>query len=181
MPRLRWPSPPSPWFIKDRSYLPTFAAQIHSFIHSFIHSSFGTVPMEKYCSLWAKNLKILSKVDLIEIHHMSRNRVCTYLSSLTIKVIVVRIWYMFSNIHQGPRENPKIMKIFVRVAERNVNNHKYRLFFILPYLSCKGQPTLLYKEICFSYNFFRSWPNWTKLKPENVQGIQDSAYIILLM
>jgi hypothetical protein len=87
---------------------------------------------------------------------MSKNDVCIYFSSFTIKVIVVRIWYPFSNIHQGLRENPKIMKKFVRVAERDVNTQKYRLFPILPYLSSKDQPTLLHKGICFSYNFVRS-------------------------
>jgi hypothetical protein len=32
----------------------------------------------------------------------------------------------------------------------------------LPYLSCKGQPNMLHNRICFSYNFLRSLPNWTK-------------------
>ena len=126
--------------------------QVHSFIDSFI---FWTVPLEKYCSLWAKNLKIFSDVVLMEAHHMSKTRVCIYLSYLTIKAIVVRIWYVFSNIHQGLRENRKIMKKIDKLAERNTNNHKYRLFPISSYLSCKGQPTLWQNRICLSYNFFR--------------------------
>jgi hypothetical protein len=84
------------------------------------------------------------------------NHVCIYLSHLTIKETMVEIWYMFSNIHQGPRKDPKIMKKFVKVAERNTNNHKYRLFPILPYLSCEDELNLLYNRICFSYNFIRS-------------------------
>ena len=131
-------------------------------VDSFIHSSFFTVPRVKSSSLWAKILKIFVNIDLIEVHHISKNNVCIYLSHLTIKETRVRIWYLFWNIHQGLSKNPKIMKIFVKVAERNTNNHKYRLFPISPYLSRKGQPNMLHNRICFSYNFIRSWPNWTK-------------------
>jgi hypothetical protein len=69
---------------------------------------------------------------------------------------MVKIWYMVSNIPQGLRINPKIMKKFIKVAEMSANNHKYRLFLILPYLSCKGQPNMLHNRICFSYNLIRS-------------------------
>jgi hypothetical protein len=65
-------------------------------------------------------------MDLIEVHYISKNYVCIYLSSLTIKEIVVRIWYMCLNIHQGPRKNPKIMKKIPKVAGRDENSHKYR-------------------------------------------------------
>ena len=149
MPRLRWPSPPSP---------PHFAA-FHWLIHWFI---FFTVPRVMWSSLQAKILKIFFNIDLMEVHHISKNNVCIYLSHLTIKETTVRIWYLFWNIHQGLSNNPKIMKIFVKVAERSTNNHKYRLFPISPYLSCKGQLNMLLNRICFSYNFIRSWPNWTK-------------------
>jgi hypothetical protein len=69
---------------------------------------------------------------------------------------MIKIWYMVSNIHQGLRKFPKIMKNFIKVTERSTNNHKYRPFPILPYLSCKGQPNMLHNRICFSYNFIRS-------------------------
>ena len=128
-------------------------------IHWF---TFFTVPRVKSSSLWAKILKIFVNIDLIEVHHISKTCFCLYLSHLTIKETRVRIWYLFWNIHQGLSKNPKIMKIFVKVAERNTNNHKYRLFPISPYLSRKGQPNMLHNRICFSYNFIRSWPNWTE-------------------
>ena len=131
-------------------------------VHWFIDSSFRTVPRVKYSSLWARIPKIFSNIDLIEGYHISKIGVCIYLSCLTIKEITVRIWYMVLNIHQVLRKNPKIMKEFVMVAGRDTNNQKYRLFPILPYLSCKGQPNMLHNRICFSYNFIRSWPNWTK-------------------
>jgi hypothetical protein len=146
--------------LKTRSYQPHLAALW--VIHSLIHSSFRTVPRVKYSSLWAKIPKIFSNIDLIEGYHISKIGVCIYLSCLTIKETTVRIWYMVSNIHQGLRKNPKIMKKFPKVDERSTNNHKYRLFLILPYLSCKGQPNMLHNRICFSYNFLRSLPNWTK-------------------
>ena len=38
------------------------------------------------------------------------NHISIYLSSVTIKETMVEIWYMFSNIHQDQRKNPKIMK-----------------------------------------------------------------------
>ena len=108
------------------------------------------------------------------------NHISIYLSSVTIKETMVEIWYMFSNIHQDQRKNPKIMKKNSMVAERTTNNYKYRHFPISPYLSSKGQPNLLYDRIWFSDNVFRSWPNWTKWDSENVQGTQKSAYISLV-
>ena len=131
-------------------------------IHWFIDSSFFTVPRMKYSSSWAKILKIFLNIDFMEAHHISKAHVCIYLSCLTIKEIMSRIWYMFWNIHQGLNKNPKIMKKKFLVAERDTNNHKYRLFPILPYLSCKQELNLLYNRICLSYNLIRSWPNWTK-------------------
>ena len=123
---------------------------------------FFTTPRVKYFSVWAEILKIFTNIDLMGVHHISKIGVCLYLSPLTIKETVVRNWYMFWNIHQGLRKNTKIMKIFVKVAERIANIHKYRLFPISAYLFCKDPPTLLHKEICFSYKFVRSWPNKTK-------------------
>jgi hypothetical protein len=139
--------------------LPQINPPLQRSIDSF---PFFTVPRVKYSSLWAKILKIFLNIDPIEVHHISKDHVCVYLSHLTIKEIMLRIWYMFWNIHQGLRENPKIMKKFVQVAEKNTNNQKYWLFPILPYLSCKGQPNMLHNRICFSYNFIKSQPNWTK-------------------
>ena len=152
--------------LKTRSYQPHFAVfhwLIHSFIHSLIHwFTFVTVPRMKYSSSWAKILKIFLNIDPMEVHHISKAHVCICLSCLTIKEIMSRIWYMFWNIHQGLKKNPKIMKKFVMVAGRDTNNHKYRLFPILLYLSRKNQPNKLNNRICFSYNFISSWPNWTK-------------------
>jgi hypothetical protein len=142
--------------VLDLSRLVLINPTLQCFIDSLIHSSFFTVPKVKYSSLSAKILKIFVNIELIEVHHISKTRVCIYLSHFTIKEIMVKIWYMVLNIHQGLRKNPKIMKIFVKVAERNTNNQKYRLFPILPYLSCKGQPNMSHNRICFSYNFIRS-------------------------
>jgi len=129
------PQVTSPWFIKDLRVLDLSRIRsypglklIDSFIHWFI---FWTVPMEKYCSLSAKNLKIFTSIHLIQVHHISKIYVCIYLSSITIKEIVVRMCHMFSNIHHSSRKSPKIMKKFVKVAEKNTNNHKYRLFLVL--------------------------------------------------
>jgi len=155
MPRLRWPSTPSYEslsLLKTRSYQPHFAALrvleftqdsflstqlcsvqlIHWLIDWLIDSSFFTVPRMKYSSSWAKILKIFLNIDFMEAHHISKAHVCIYLSHLTIKEIMSRIWYMFWNIHQGLNKNPKIMKKMFLVAERDTNNHKYRLFPILP-------------------------------------------------
>ena len=148
--------------LRKDSFLSTHLLRL-KFIHSFIHwFTFITVPRVKYSSSWAKILKIFLNIDPMEVHHISKAHVCIYLSCLTIKEIMSRIWYMFWNIHQGLKKNPKIMKKFVKVAGRDTNNHKYRLFPILPYLSCKNQPNKLHNRICFSYNFIMSWPNWTK-------------------
>ena len=100
------------------------------FIDWLIDSSFHTVARKKFFSFGAKNLKIFSNIDLMGGHHISKVGVCTYLCSLTIEEIVATIWYVFWNIHQGLGKILKIMKIFVRVAERNTNTHKYRLFLI---------------------------------------------------
>jgi hypothetical protein len=58
----------------------------------FSDSFFFTVPRQKHSSLWAKILKIFFKIDLMEVHHISKNYVCIYLSSLPIKEIKDRIW-----------------------------------------------------------------------------------------
>ena len=64
----------------------------------------------------------------MEVHHIFKIHVCICLSYFTIKEIRVTIWYVFENICQGLRKNPKIMKKIVKVAERDTNNSKYRLF-----------------------------------------------------
>jgi hypothetical protein len=64
----------------------------------------------------------------MEAHHISQNGVCICLSPLPNKEIVIRMCDVPENIRQGLNKNPKIMKKFVKVAERTTNSHKYRLF-----------------------------------------------------
>jgi hypothetical protein len=82
---------------------------------------------------------------------------CLYLFIISPnKETMVKMSDIPENICQGLKKIPKIMKNFVGVAGGDTNNHKYRLFHIFLYLSCKAQLNLLYNRLCFSYNFFRS-------------------------